>query len=369
MSYAATYPPQASPAAVDQPRRPAAVQLAAVLLLVMAFVGLAYAIVTLAVTPGVIDRFRSGAGPAGSTGVDGYVTVVWMFAAIGTVLAVVLFALYIVLALGLRRGSSGSRVATLVLCGLGMLFGCGSGIAVGAQKAGEGTPGTLGFALSEAYPQSWISLNVGLVIAQVVGYLIVILLLAFGSGSYFRKADDPSQRNPSYVALPTYGSANAYAQPVSGAPGHHPAAAFPPAPAPQGGPAPYGASGAAQSPYGASGAAQSPYGASGAAQSPYGASGAAQPPYGAPVAPQSPHPGAPMPTAEDQAFWSRPAPAPSAPASVAPSPEPGSHLASDEAWSQEPATLPPAASAPTPVAPPYDEPDRPADPSNGEKPV
>ncbi|MFG1607232.1 hypothetical protein [Actinoplanes sp. NPDC049265] len=353
------------------------------LLLVMALIGLVYAVVTLAVTPGVIDRFRSAAGTAGTADVDGYVTVVWMFAAIGTVLAVVLFALYIVLALGLRRGSGGARVATWVLCGLGVLFGCGSGIAVGAQKAGEGAPGTLGFALSGAYPQSWISLNVGLVIAQVVGYLIVILLLAFGSGSFFRKTGDPGRGSQSYVALPTYGSANAYAQPVSGAPGPNPAAAFPASPA-------FPPS-----------QAQPPYATP---QPPYGAPVAAQPPYGAP---QPTYPGAPAPTAEDQAFWSRPAPseatappvhpapaahptsgahaAPAAhpapaihpaspgqpPAAVqpaspgrpapgagpdSPDTEPGARLASDEAWSQEPATLPPAASSPTPVAPPYAEP-------------
>src|SRR5262245_62061100 len=151
MSYAAAYPTQAPPPAAVPSRRPASVQIAAVLLLVMAFVGLAYSVVTLVVTPGVIDRFRSGAGPDLGADVDGYVTVVWTFAALGTVLAVVLFALYVVLALGLRRGSSGSRVATWVVCGLGVLFGCGSGIAVAAQRAGTSAPGTVGFALTEAY--------------------------------------------------------------------------------------------------------------------------------------------------------------------------------------------------------------------------
>ena len=360
MSYAATYPPQAPPPAADPPRRPVATQLAAVLLLVMAFVGLAYAVVTLIVTPGVIDRFRAGAGSAASADVDGYVTVVWTFAALGTVLAVVLFALYIVLALGLRRGSNGSRIATWVVCALGVLFGCGSAIAVGAQRAGDGTPGTLGSALTEAYPASWIGLNVTLLVAQIVGYLIVALLLVASRG-YFRPAGDPAQRSQSYVALPTYGSANAYPgqaqpmtgqpqpgagqpQPAVGAPGHHPTAGFPASPTLPAAPP------------------------------------VVQPPYG-PPRPAAVPPGA-APTAEDHAFWSRPAAA--APASAQPTPgaapsgphppqptraeapadvaaAPGGRLASeDAAWSDQSAPIPPAAASPTPVAPPYDEPDRPS---------
>ncbi|MEV7621469.1 hypothetical protein [Actinoplanes sp. NPDC089786] len=370
MSYAATYPPQAPPPAADPPRRPVATQLAAVLLLVMAFVGLAYAVVTLIVTPGVIDRFRADAGSAASADVDGYVTVVWTFAALGTVLAVVLFALYIVLALGLRRGSNGSRIATWVVCALGVLVGCGSAIAVGAQRAGDGTPGTLGSALTEAYPGSWIGLNVTLLVAQIVGYLIVALLLVVSRG-YFRPAGDPAQRSQSYVALPTYGSANAYPgqpqpmagqpQPVSGAPGHHPTAAFPASPT-------FPATTA------------HPAGSAHPAAAFPAAPPVVQPPYGPPQPAVVP-PGA-VPTAEDHAFWSRPAAAapasaqptpgaaPSAPHPAQPTPAdapadagaaPGGRLASEEAArSDQAAPIPPAAASPTPVAPPYDEPDRPS---------
>ncbi|GLY99280.1 hypothetical protein [Actinoplanes sp. NBRC 103695] len=422
MSYAAAYPTQAPPppTPTDSPRRPATVQLAAGLLLVMAFVGLVYAVVTLTVTPGVLDRFRSGAGQASSSDIDGYVTVVWTFAALGTVLAVVLFALYIVLALALRRGSSGARVATWVVCGLGMLFGCGSGIAVGAQRSGPSTPGTLGFALSEAYPESWISLNVGLAIAQTVGYLVVALLLVLGPRAFFRKGDDPAARPQSYVALPTYGSANTYAAnpgapaaapgsgvpAATGYPGHDPAAAFPGAPTfpagqgapPQAAPAfpPQPTSAFPPQPTSAFPPAAGQAFPAGQGAPPQAGAAPAFP-AGPGMPPQAaagpPYPGGPAPSAEDHAFWSRPAPtppsaapappnaasAPPAPPNVAPAPPapaasapfvaapasaapagqdlpPGGRPASEDAWSEGTATIPTAASSPTPLAPPYAEP-------------
>jgi hypothetical protein len=206
MTYAAALPaPAAEPAAA--PRRPLTVRLAATLLAVMGLAGLAYAIATIAITPGVLDRFRDAVPGAD---VDSYVTVVWMTAAIGAVLAVVLFALYIVLALGLRRGSHGFRVGTWVVCGLGMLSGCGSAAAVAAQRAGDGTPGTLGYELSSAYPGSWIPLNVAFAIAQVLGYVVVAGLLMASPREFFRRTDASSARPHTYVALPTYGSQQVY---------------------------------------------------------------------------------------------------------------------------------------------------------------
>jgi hypothetical protein len=227
MTYAAA--PPAPPAAPSAPRRPVTVSLAAGLLAVMGLVGLGYAVTTLAVTPGVVDRFRDAA--AGGD-VDGYVTGVWMLATIGAVLAVVLFALYIVLALGLRRGARGFRTATWVVCGLGLLFGCGSAATVGAQRVGDGVPGTPGYELSAAYPGSWIEINVALALAQALGYAIVAGLL-MGSGDFFRRTGEATSRSQAYVALPTYGVQQAYpaapaapAQPAVG-PAHPAAPAFP----------------------------------------------------------------------------------------------------------------------------------------------
>src|SRR4029453_9200107 len=182
----------------------------AALLALMALVGLGYAVATVAVAPGVVDRFRAGAGGADSGEIDAYVTGVWMVAALGAVLSVILFALFVVLALGLRRGSQASRVGAWVVCGLGLLFGCGATVGVAAQRSGEGDPGTLGVALSGAYPGPWIGLNVSLAIAQMIGYIVVAALLAISPGAFFRRGNPAEQpgRPGAYVTLPTYGSAN-----------------------------------------------------------------------------------------------------------------------------------------------------------------
>ncbi len=210
MSYAVE-----TPSPVAAPRRPLTVRLAAVLLVAMGLAGLGYAVATLIVAPGVVDRFRAAASGADRTDVDGYVTVVWVGAALGAVLAVIIFALFVVLALALRRGSQASRVGTWVVCGLGVLFGCVSTVAVTAQRSGDGAPGTLGVALSEAYPGSWIGLNVAMAVAQMVGYLVVAVLLAVAPGAFFRRQTPPGQPGPggTYVTLPTYGSAIAYPPP------------------------------------------------------------------------------------------------------------------------------------------------------------
>jgi hypothetical protein len=207
------------------------VTLASALLALMALVGLGYAIATLAVVPGALDRFRHAATGQNSADVEGYVTGVWIDAALAMVLSVILFALYIVLALGLRRGSNASRIGTWVVCGLGLLFGCGSTVAVAAQRSGDGDPGTLGVTLSEAYPGYWIGLNLSLSIAQMVGYLAVAVLLLAGSREYFgrRTPAAPSPIRPqAYGALPAYGATNpyppagVYPPPPAGPPGHGP---------------------------------------------------------------------------------------------------------------------------------------------------
>jgi hypothetical protein len=209
MSYAVQAPVET----VMPRRRPVTVLLAAGLLALMALVGLGYAIASIAVAPGVVERFRGAAGSADAADLDAYVTGVWMVAALGAVLAVILFALYIVLALGLRRGSQASRVGTWVVCGLGVLFGCGTTFTVAAQRSGNGDPAALGSVLSDSYPASWIPLNVALAIAQMLGYLVVATLLAVSPGGFFGRGTpsvSPNRSSGAYVALPTYGSANAY---------------------------------------------------------------------------------------------------------------------------------------------------------------
>lgn len=227
MSYAV----QTAPVPEAAPRRPVTVQLAAGLLTLMALVGLGYAVATLAVTPGVLDRFRDATGSGRGSDIDGYVTGVWLLAALGAVLAVIIVALYVVLALGLRRGSRRSRIGTWVVCGLGVLFGCGTTATVAIQRAGTGNPASLGAALTDAYPGYWIPLNISLAVAQMVGYLVVALLLAIGTRGFFRPGAPaaPAPGTGAYVTLPTYGSANAH-PPSSSAPPSGPAASPPSGP-------------------------------------------------------------------------------------------------------------------------------------------
>jgi hypothetical protein len=187
-------------ARLDPPRsRPVLVTLAAALLAVLGLAGLVYAVATLAVTPGVVGRFRSAAAGADRADVNGFVTVLWIVVAVAAVVAVILFALYVVLALGLRRGSNAARVGAWVVSGLGILAGAVSAVAVIVQRRGVQTPGTLGTALANAYPSGWIGLNVALALAQVVAYVVVAVLLAVSPGGFFRR---PVVAGPGYAWPP-----------------------------------------------------------------------------------------------------------------------------------------------------------------------
>jgi hypothetical protein len=202
MSYAAPSP-AAAPAPAAAPRRPAAVTFASVLLIVMAVVGLAYGIATLAIAAGTVDRFRTAAGSSPVSDIDGYVTVVWISAAVGAVISIILFALCVVLAMGLRRGSNAARIGTWVVAGLGLLAGCGSAVTVAVQRGGDPARDTLGAALADAYPGPWIALNVTLTVAQMLGYVIVGVLLLVSPGPFFGRAPKPLPPDP--FAAPAYG--------------------------------------------------------------------------------------------------------------------------------------------------------------------
>ena len=191
-------PPPGVPAS-----RPASVTVASTLLWAMAAVGLIYAVITLTVVPGTVSRFR---GDVSSPNVDDLTSVVWVGAAIATALAVILFALYIVLGLALRRGSNGARVATLVICALGLVAGCGSAATVGIQRSGNPVAGSAGERLSSAYPSGWVGLNVGLSVAQMLAYLVVGILLLTAPKAFFGRVGGPA-KSPQFGAGPFGGAA------------------------------------------------------------------------------------------------------------------------------------------------------------------
>jgi len=317
MSYA-MQPPAAAPAPTSAPRRPVSVVSASALLILMAVVGLGYAVATLAIAPGTVDRFRAAAGVS-SVDVDGFVTVVWIGAALSAVLAVILFALYIVLALGLRRGSNAARIASWVVAGLGLLAGCATTTTVAVERSGDPVQGSLSAALSDAYPGSWIPLNVALAVAQMLGYVLVGVLLLASPGTFFGRAPKPLPADP--FAAPGYGAPGG-AAPGYGAPGYGAPGATPTYGAPGAAPG-YGAPGGTAPTYGAPGGAAPGYGAPGGYSLP--PDGYGPPPTGGYSAPPtggfgSPHPAAAPPPAgspgvppagpgqpgPDDEYWSRP---------------------------------------------------------------
>jgi hypothetical protein len=149
----------------------------------MAAGGLIYAVITVAVLPGVVHRFRS-AGQSNHD-VDEHVAVLWLGAAVALVVAVLLFALYVVLGVALRRGSNGARIGTLVISVLGALGGIVAAVTVLIERSGDGSADSLGGRLSGAYPDGWIGTNAGLAVAQVLAYVIVLILVLRAPRGFF----------------------------------------------------------------------------------------------------------------------------------------------------------------------------------------
>ncbi|MGC4768755.1 hypothetical protein ACLQ25_07200 [Micromonospora sp. DT44] len=169
------------------PRRPAVVPVATAVLLLMAVGALAYAVVDLAVLGRTVDAFRAAARntSASPQQIDGLVALLRASAALTAVVAGLSALVLAGLALGLLTGRRGVRVATWVVCGLGLLSACCSvAVLVGERAAPlrlgadeRATAELLGL-IADAYPSWWIPLNAGLSVGQALGYLVVAALLA-----------------------------------------------------------------------------------------------------------------------------------------------------------------------------------------------
>ncbi|MEU8658916.1 hypothetical protein [Actinoplanes philippinensis] len=201
MSYAVPTPLVTAP---PPARRPVPVATAVALLWAMAAAGLTYAIGMVAVTPGVVSRFRDAA--AGSDAADGFVAVLWLVAVLALVLSLLVTALFVVLGIALRRGSRLGRGVTLGVAALGVLTGCGTLAILAAQRAGDAAPGTLSAALNSAYPDGWIVLNVIVAAAQVVAYLVVGVLVLVSPRGFFGHSASPEWANPQTKPFVTGGS-------------------------------------------------------------------------------------------------------------------------------------------------------------------
>ncbi|MFB9234803.1 hypothetical protein ACFFWC_04520 [Plantactinospora siamensis] len=189
------------PAAPVRPgrRRPVAVTGAAALLTLMAAVGLVHALIGLSILSGTVARFRSATA---STAADHAqltvaVTLIRGAAALATLIAVGMAVLLGLLALGLLRGTRGSRLAVWAVSAIGLLLGCGALAVTGLQRVVplDFRPEDLATeqlvrAAAGAYPAWWAPLGAALSTGQALGYLVVALLLALpAANAYFDRTD------------------------------------------------------------------------------------------------------------------------------------------------------------------------------------
>ncbi len=188
-------------------RRPVAVTIAAVLMLIGAALGLVNGIAALAGADSIADDFqrravRGGAPMSTSADVaDGVRGGLMLGGALYVVLALVVVAL----AVFVLRGSNAARIGTWVFIVVAVCCGgCGSvftlsvlgtnELSISVENVSEETAQILGQALHDAMP-GWLGATTGgLGCLQVLGYLVVAVLLALPAANrYFRKPPMPWQ--------------------------------------------------------------------------------------------------------------------------------------------------------------------------------
>ncbi|WP_431933838.1 hypothetical protein [Micromonospora sp. RP3T] len=216
-----SYPDRAAP------RRPGAVVAAVAVLLLMAVGAVAYGATNLVIAGGTVDRFRAAAAgtDAGGDDIDRVAGLLRGSTVLTAVLGVLAALLLVGLALGLRAGRPGARVATWAVAGLGLLCGCcGFATLVGQRAAplrlgadDRVTADLLGL-VGDAYPDFWIAANAAMLVAQILGYLVVAALLAVPSANAFLRRPAPARSGP----------ATGYGVTVSGGPASGPTPWGPP---------------------------------------------------------------------------------------------------------------------------------------------
>lgn len=189
-------------------RRPAAVGLAAAVLVLMAAGAVASAVAALLVLGGTVERFRSAAAgtSAGAAEVDDAVLLLRGATIASAVVTVLVGVVLVGLAAGLLAGRPGARVAAWVVCGLGALFGCCAVAALVGQRAvplrlsaGDRSVAELLGLVGDAYPEFWLAANAALSVGQALGYLGVAALLVSPSASAWFRRRHPA---PASTAAP-----------------------------------------------------------------------------------------------------------------------------------------------------------------------
>ncbi|MEV4536786.1 hypothetical protein AB0J82_23675 [Asanoa sp. NPDC049518] len=188
---------------VTDPRRPpGTVRAASGVLVAMAVGGLVYGGIGLVLMPGIVERFQDNASGVGlsSDDVDGGTALLRgvpiAAAFVGVVSAVVLAGLVV----GLLRGVRGVRVATLVVCGLGLLGGILGAVFGFLQRMDSFADDAVLWAINDAHPSWWPWTSAVLSLVQVLGYFVVtLLLISPPANEYFRRA---SSLPPSPTGVP-----------------------------------------------------------------------------------------------------------------------------------------------------------------------
>ncbi|WP_051799387.1 hypothetical protein [Catenuloplanes japonicus] len=163
-------------------RPPGTVVFAATLMIVMGVAGILAAALHLLLTVDGLGDFASearrfGGDPALTERVEAGIRTT---AIAGVVLSGVAGVLLVLLAVGVRSGVPGARVATWVLCAAGLCGGLGStAVGVLQRDFNSDDPGVIGVLAASAnvYPDWWAASGIGLAVAQVVGYFLVAVFL------------------------------------------------------------------------------------------------------------------------------------------------------------------------------------------------
>ena len=181
-------------------RRPSVVRLAVTVLAVMALGALGYALAGLATFGGIEGRLRAvAAGTSADGQIDAMVTLLRASVLLSAVVSVLAGLVLAGLAFGLAAGRPGARVASWVIAGFGVLFGCCGIVTLFIQRVtpldlrDDQVASELVGLSGNAYPSWWIPLTATLSVAQVLGYLVVAVLLALPSANaWFRRPPAPA---------------------------------------------------------------------------------------------------------------------------------------------------------------------------------
>jgi len=185
--------------------RPWAVTGAAAVMILMAVVGLAYAIAALLNMDGIVARFQTAAAQtdARRPDIDAMALFLRGSLIVTTLVNVVAALALTALALLILRGSNAARVATWVVSALGLICGCGGVLVVIVERAVQlrlpddgAASANLLRALADAYPSWWVWVSGVLAGGQSVGYLVVALLLALPAANAFFRRRAPDQWRP-----------------------------------------------------------------------------------------------------------------------------------------------------------------------------